>query len=111
MTSEAMKATARRWVLGVSDDGNLALLDELASPSYSYSAPVRPDLRGEAFKALVAEMQAGFPDKRNTIDYQIAEGRRVVTRGTTRGRHRGDFGGIAATGRQIAVPWVIIEYA
>jgi|MudIll2142460700_1097286.scaffolds.fasta_scaffold847861_2 steroid delta-isomerase-like uncharacterized protein len=108
MEGEAMKATARRWILGIWDDGNVPLLDELASPAYSYSAPGRSDLKGEAFRALVAEMQAGFPDKRNTIDYQIAEGNRVVTRGTTHGTHRGDFEGIAATGRRIAVPWVII---
>ena len=112
MEAAAMKAIARRWILGIWDDGDVSLLNELASPGYSFSAPGRSDLRGEAFSNLVAAMQAGFPDKRNTIDYQIAEGNRVVTRGTTRGTHRGDFEGIAATGREIAVPWVMItEFA
>ncbi len=108
MEVDAMKATVRRWILGIWDDGNFALMDELASPAYSYSAPGRSGLKGEAFKALVVEMRVGFPDKRNTIDFQIAEGNMVVTRGVTHGTHRGDFEGITATGRRIAVPWVII---
>lgn len=108
MTGEALKGVARRWILGVWDEGNLGLLDELASTSYSYSAPGYPGLGRQAFETLVREMRAAFPDLHNAIEQQIAEGKTVVTRGTTRGTHRGPFAGIAPTGRQIAVPWVIV---
>jgi predicted ester cyclase len=112
MNSEEAKAMVRRWILGIWDRCELGLLDELASTAYSYSAPGHSDLRGEAFKALVREMHSGFPDKHNTIEDQIAEGNKVVTRGTTYGTHLGPFGGIAPSGCGIAVPWVIItEFA
>ena len=37
----------------------------------------------------------------------MAEGERVAERWTGRGTHRGEFQGIAATGRQVAVPGTV----
>ena len=108
MAGEAEKATARRWIVGIWDGGELNLIDELASRSYSYSAPGRADLRGQAFKDFVNEARIAFPDLQNTIEEQIAEGNKVVTKGTTRGTHQGTFVGIPPTGRAIVIPWVII---
>jgi len=108
MAGDAEKAAARRWILGIWDGGELNLLDELASSSYSYSTPGRADLRGQAFKDFVTETRAAFPDLRNTIEEQIAQGSKVVTKGTTRGTQQGPFVGIPPTGRAIVSPWVII---
>ena len=41
-----------------------------------------------------------FPDLHFTIEDQIAEGDRVVTRFTARGTHQGAFIGIPPTGKQ-----------
>jgi steroid delta-isomerase-like uncharacterized protein len=106
--SGAEKAAVQRWILGVWDRGELSLVDELASDSYSYTAPGRTDLRRQAFKAFVTDVRSAFPDLQNTISGQLAEGNKVVTIGTTRGTHHGTFAGIAATGRGIVIPWVVI---
>ena len=40
-----------------------------------------------------------FPDLHHTVDEMIAEGNVIVARWTVRGTHRGDFQGIAPTGK------------
>ena len=51
---------------------------------------------------------AAFPDLHTTIEQVVGEGDIVVVRGTDRGTHRGDFMGIAPTGRNVTVPWICI---
>jgi predicted ester cyclase len=46
---------------------------------------------------------AAFPDAQFTIEDLIAEGDKVVARATEQGTHRGEFMGIAPTGKQVAV--------
>jgi len=62
----------------------------------------------DALKELVNFYRNAFPDLSNTIEEQIAEGNKVVTRGTTRETHQGPLGNIPASGKRIAVPWVMI---
>ena len=44
---------------------------------------------------------SAFPDLHATIDVLVAEGGLVAGRMTTTGTHKGDFLGIAATGKQV----------
>ncbi len=44
-----------------------------------------------------------FPDAQQVIEDEIAEGDMVVSRKTFRGTHRGDFIGIPATGKSVAI--------
>jgi predicted ester cyclase len=46
-------------------------------------------------------MHEAFPDIHFTIEDQIAEGDRVVTRWTARATHTGPFQGMPPTGRQV----------
>lgn len=58
-------------------------------------------LRGpEGFKLIVSLTRTGFPDIHVTIDEQIAEGDKVVTRWTAEGTHRGDLWGLPPTGKR-----------
>lgn len=66
------------------------------------------ELRADDLPAHIATLRTAFPDLGNTIEEQIAEPGIVVTRGTTRGTHLGPMGDLAATGRKVTVPWVII---
>lgn len=48
-------------------------------------------------------MREAFPDMVMSVDAMIAEGDTVAARVTLRGTHRGDFMGIPATGKEVAV--------
>jgi steroid delta-isomerase-like uncharacterized protein len=58
-------------------------------------------------RALIA-IREGFPDIHVTIEDIVAEGDRVVVRNTWRGTHRGEFNGIAATGRRVEIQGIVI---
>lgn len=106
--SEQNKAAIRRWLEEAANKGNLAVLDELLAPSYVYHGPGM-ELHGpEALKQLVAAFRAAFPDLHAAIDDMVTEGDKVVTRWTATGTHRGEFMGIAPTGRRMSLPIIVI---
>ena len=108
MTPEEQKAATRRMIIGVWDQGNFRLIQELADPDrFTFQYAGQETMYGESYQDHVSNVRAAFPDLRNTIESQVAEGDMVVTRGTTRGTHRGPIAGIAPTGNSIEVPWVI----
>ena len=105
---QLLKETAHRWIVGIWDNQDLDLLDELASPDYVYRVPGQEDVHADALPELLASLHTAFPDLHNTIEEQVAEAGIVITRGTTHGTHLGPLGEIEATGNTIALPWVII---
>jgi steroid delta-isomerase-like uncharacterized protein len=107
MPTESNKEIVRRWITGIWNHGDFGLIDELASEAHVFGSPGHGELRGEGFREFVTEVRSAFPDLNNTIENQISEGDIVVTRGITRGTHQGSFGAIAATGKSVAVPWVM----
>ena len=58
-------------------------------------------LRGEEHLHLLSSLLAAFPDALWTLEDQIAEVDRVVTRWTMLGTHTGTFMGLEGTGRQV----------
>ena len=50
-----------------------------------------------------------FPDWHATIDELIVEGDNVVVRWTGRGTHRGEWAGVAATGRPVETTGIDVE--
>lgn len=81
----------------------MAVVDELIATNY-IDHDKRPDLVArdpESFKQVVTMLLTAFPDLRVTIEDQIAEGDKVASRFTMRGTHKGEFMGIAPTGRQV----------
>jgi steroid delta-isomerase-like uncharacterized protein len=106
MTVEQNKATVRRYfeaMNAVYATGDFALLDGLIAPDYVYHAETG-DLRGiEGMRELVSAYRAAFPDVRFTVEDLVAEGDRVVVRFTAAGTQRGEFLGIAPTGKAISV--------
>jgi predicted ester cyclase len=104
MTAETNKATIRRIVEEIQNGDNLALIDELAAPTFVNHTPapgLSPDREG--IKQLLSMFRAAFPDGVMTIEDMIAEGDKVVSRKTYRGTHQGEFLGIPPTGRQVSV--------
>ncbi len=58
---------------------------------------------------MIGMFRAAFPDLNITIDDQVSEGDKVVTRYTFRGTHKGDLMGIAPTGKQVTTIGISIE--
>jgi steroid delta-isomerase-like uncharacterized protein len=111
--SEENKAILRRVTDEVFGQGNLDLVDELFAADYVLHDPGIPggELRGpEDFKQRwVSMFRTAFPDLQLSIEDQVAEGDKVVTRYVGRGTHRGELMGIAPTGMVVSVGGIIIS--
>lgn len=99
--SEQNKAVERRLLDEVYSQGNLEVIDELVASDFvgHGTAADGGDQGRDAYKHFVVEMRRAFPDLRITVEDQIAEGDKVVTRWRARGTHTGTFQGIPPTGR------------
>lgn len=106
----ANKEIVRRVVEGVWRDRNLAVIDELVAQNYVGHDPTQPEpIRGrDGFRQFVDMYQSAFDDATVTIDDQIAEADRVVTRWTGRGTHTGELMGIAPTGKEVTVSGITV---
>src|SRR5918992_38368 len=99
MSAEENKATFRRYVEEVVNQGNLELADEIFDRYLAHQPDGSVLERGpEDVKRFLGEFHAAFPDFNAIIEDQIAEDDRVMTRYRWRGTHGGQFRGIAPTG-------------
>ena len=111
--SEENKAILRRVTDEVFTRGNLDVVDELLAPDYVLHDPGVPggELRGtESFKQQwVSMFRSAFPDLQLSVEDQVAEGDKVVTRYTGRGTHQGELMGIPPTNNEAVVSGIIIS--
>jgi steroid delta-isomerase-like uncharacterized protein len=63
----------------------------------------------EGLKDVLRGLRAAFPDMHWSVEEQIAEGDKVVTRFQWTGTHRGVFLGVPATGRPVRVWGIVID--
>ena len=104
MSTEENKAIVRRLFSEALDRGNLAALDELVAPTFRFHVPGSPvPLDRESAKHFTLMFRTAFPDLQHTIEDLVSEGDKVVARLTVRGTHHGDFQGMPATGKPMAV--------
>ena len=109
MGTEENKALVRRCIEEPWNQRRLETIDELVAPDYVNHDPANPGVRSpQGLKQLVSTFVAAFPDIHFTIEEQIAEGDKVVTRWTARGTHRGALQGIAPTGKSSTVTGISI---
>ncbi|MER5435590.1 ester cyclase [Streptomyces sp. NPDC002588] len=96
--------TARRFFETVAIRGDLPPLDSLIAEDYHDHDPANEqDTMGmDAIRREVGMWRAGF-DFAFDVEDQIAQDDRVCNRWTWRGTHRGEFMGIAPTGRDVAM--------
>ena len=103
-----IKTIARQVFEEVQSQGNLALVDEIVADDYVGHTPI-DDIHGpEGAKQFDSMLHEAFPDYQVTVEDQIAEGDKVVTRWTCRGTHKGRFQGIPPTGKQITMTGITI---
>jgi steroid delta-isomerase-like uncharacterized protein len=105
--TEENKASIRRFLMEL--DKDLSAVGEFFSPDCVAHLPgSHGPANREGFKQFVTSLYTAFPDLRHTVEDQIAEGDKVVTRLTARGSHQGSFQGVGPTGRQVAIRDIMI---
>ncbi len=108
-TEEENKAIVRRYVEEISNQGNLDVVDEIFDRYVSHQPDGSTLERGpEDVKRIRAAHFEAFPDERVSIEEQIAEGDKVVSRMTVRGTHQRGFRGMAPTGKEVEIKGISI---
>jgi serine phosphatase RsbU (regulator of sigma subunit) len=101
-TEEENKASFRRYVEEVTNQRHLELADEIFDRYLAHQPDGSVLERGpEDVKRFMGEFHNAFPDLHSTIEDQIAEDDKVVTRWRMRGTHQGEFRSIAPTGKEL----------
>src|SRR5271166_2922488 len=75
-----------------------------------YFSPAIGELKGEALKNFLSSFMVAFPDARWTIEEQISEGDKVVTRWSLVAAHKGEFMGVAPTGKKITCTGIMVDH-
>jgi predicted ester cyclase len=104
MSAEANMALVRRW-FAETDRGNLDIIDELLPVDYVDHNPPLPGMPPgrEGLRQTVLALRAAFPDAVHTIDEQIAEGDKVMTRLRVRATFQGECIGRQPTGAVVEI--------
>ena len=103
-------AVVQRFIEEVINQGRLEAADELVLEDFIELDPLPGQEQGrQGLKDVIGMLRTAFPDIRWVIEETIASGEKVVTRFKWSGTHRGDFLGVPATGRKVAVPGVVID--
>jgi steroid delta-isomerase-like uncharacterized protein len=104
---QASVSARRSWE--IVNQHNPDLIDGIYGTDFVWHEPDQ-DIRGsEEARQFVTMFFDAFPDLNVTVEDEIAEGDKVVTRWTIRGTHQGDLEGIAPTGKQIVLQGITIH--
>ena len=102
MSAEENKATVCRLVEEGWNKGDVDAIVAASAPSFTTHSPASgaaPNLEG--LRQGAAMYFRAFPDLHFTIEDQIAECDKVVTRWSSTGTHQGEFLGMPPTGKSV----------
>jgi steroid delta-isomerase-like uncharacterized protein len=103
MSAEENKTVIRRWIEAYNERDLEGEADVLAPGFVAHVSAAPGPLEGlEAWRQFTGPFSEAFPDLRLTVQDIAAEGDTVAARVAFRGTHRGEFQGIAPTGKEVA---------
>jgi steroid delta-isomerase-like uncharacterized protein len=107
---EKNKAVVRRFYDAVLNQGRAEVAEEIVAPDFSVHGgmPGTPAAGPSVLTTISQRLRAGFADTTFDIDDLIAEGDRVAVRWTMRGKHTGEYFGIAPTGAAIELHAIVV---
>jgi steroid delta-isomerase-like uncharacterized protein len=109
MSIENNKALARRIAEEIINKKNLSVVNELIDGNCIIHTTMG-DFKGpEGFKQFLTTYFTAFPDIRQIIEEEIAEGDKVMFRQTYIGTHQGSLMGIPPTGKRINIQQMVIN--
>jgi predicted ester cyclase len=112
MSAQENKEKARRMLEEAFGQGKLAVVDEVLDPDFVCYDPNSESgtVRGaHTIKQEIEWFRNAIPDLTYTVEDQVAEGDKVVTRYAAKGTHQGEFFGVAATGNRIEMSGIQID--
>jgi predicted ester cyclase len=109
MDTEANKLLVRRIIDDVINAGNFDAADEIFAPGYTSNGRTDRGRGPELMKKAAARGRTSFPDLVVTVEDQLADGDKVVTRERWTGTHLGLFAGIPPTGRMVVGTAITID--
>ena len=110
MVSEHNKAAARA-VFDIWSTGEIERLDDLVACDVVHHDPYDSNAAAglEGMKRTIELNRRAFPDMRLSVEDQVAEGNKVVTRWSGEMTHLGDLGGAAPTGNRVTISGITID--
>lgn len=109
MSTQISKTIAKRFLIETFSQGKTQVLDEIMDAAYiDHDAPPGMPPGREGVKFIQGLFRSAFPDLQFSIDDQVAEADRVVTRWTFHGTQQGELYGIPATQRRVEMRGVSI---
>jgi len=111
MSADDNKALVRRYLEDAWNKHNPAVVDEIYAADFVDRSPEIPGIppTRDGLKQFMGVYLRAFPDADITIEDQLVEGDRVVTRWTGRGTQTGEFMEMPPSGKKVAVPGVQID--
>jgi steroid delta-isomerase-like uncharacterized protein len=106
MTPEAAKTLVSDYIERVWNNADLAALEDLCAPSFTYRLGGQPPRDRPAMEKFLEAVHVAFPDWRVEIRRLVAEGDTVVAQWQGRVTHEGVFQGIPPTGKRVSVSGV-----
>src|SRR5215203_4305476 len=111
MSEENKVLTRRSWEIVT--EGNLDTLEDALAEVYAEDIVLHEpdeDVRGvEGLKQFVTMIRSAIPDLRITLEEDIAEGDKVVSRWRAQGTHQGELMGIAPMGNRVIITGITIH--
>jgi len=111
MSEENKALTRRSWEIVAK--GSLDTLEDALQEVYADDIVMHEpdeDVRGiEGLRQFVSMIRSALPDLRITLEEDIAEGEKVVSRWRAQGTHQGELMSIAPTGNEVAITGITIH--
>ena len=107
MVAANNKGLVRRLYERGWNNGDLRVLDELVAPEFfdHHHGQGGP----ENLKGVIASLRTTFPDMRFTVEDQLAQGDRAMTRWTISGTDEGGLLGLSPTGRRANFGGIFVD--
>ena len=114
MSADEHRTVLRRYFSDLINKRDYASADRLLAADFTFHDPaVSPEpMTREAFLSFLGAFNVAFPDYQFSVEDQIVCDDKAVARWRFTGTHRGEFLGIAATGRAVTLTGIdIFEFA
>ncbi len=111
MSAEDNKALVRRYFEDAWNKANPALVDEIYAADFVDRSPDVPGIAHtrDGLKQFMGVYLRAFPDANITVEDQLVEGDRLVTRWTARGTQTGEFMEMPPSGKKVAITGIQID--